>query len=383
MIHVGNRGSDVDSTKQRAATERDSTNSAAKSPAVTRPRSGQSRSIKPFATARICAAWMGILVGAYGVVWADEDPLAKLPARIITEGYANQNWDLWTMRPDGSDRQNLTNTPTVHELYPQASPYGRRIAFLVDEQMGRETRRSLWIMDVDGSHRRQIAEGGRDGCWSPDGTRYAFPKQEFARFQIKDFVSKRLYFYDVATGQTAVHPNEAIEHIYNPTWSADGQWIVTTVHGGMGFGHAIVALEVKGNRVIDLKIGGCRPCLSNDGKRLTWSRDDHTVCVADVAYGTDGPSLSGERVLYHDDTMHLYHPDFSPDGRFITFSLGPGGRVAADGPGTHTEVAEMIGVRGPWDIYVSEVDQPAAPRRLTHDPSFSNKESEWIATPAR
>lgn len=312
---------------------------------------------------------------------AELEDLAKLPCRILFEAYADQNWDLWSMRPDGTDRQNLTQTAETHELYPQASPDGQQICFLVDQPSGRDTLRSLWVMNADGSQRRQIAEGARHPCWSPDGKRIAFAKQEFPRFNIKDFVTKRLYIHDLDTGETTVQPNEKIEHIYVPTWSADGKWIVATVHGGMGFGHAIVALEVDGDRVVDLGIGGCRPCLSKDGSRITWSRDDHTVCVADVAWSEAGPRLSEERVLFHHETQHLYHPDFSPDGQFVSFSMGPGGRVPAAGPGTHTEVAEMVGVCGVWDVYVKPVDRDVAPKRLTHDEKLSNKESEWICTP--
>ncbi len=307
--------------------------------------------------------------------------LQALPCHLLFEAYDNQNWDLWTIRPDGSERTNLTNTPEVHELYPQASPDGKLIAFLVDEPAGRDTKRSLWVMNADGSGRRKIADGSRHACWSPDGTRLAFAKQEFSRFQVKDFASKRLYIHDLRTGTTRLHPNDKIEHIYVPTWSADGAWIVSTVHAGMGFGHAIVALEVDGDRIVDLHIEGCRPCLSADGTRLTWSHDDHTVSVADVQMTPEGPVLSNERELYHHDTMHLYHPDFSPDGRFVSFSLGPGGRMPAAGPATHTDVAEMVGVRGIWDIYVKAVDGPDAPLQITHDAQLSNKESEWICAP--
>jgi hypothetical protein len=79
--------------------------------------------------------------------------------------------------------------------------------------------------------------------------------------------------------------------------------------------------------------------------------------------------------------MHLYHPDFSPDGRFVSFSLGPGGRMPAVGPGTHTEVAEMVGVCGNWDLYVKAVDGDEPPIQVTHEAEHSNKESDWLCVP--
>jgi len=299
------------------------------------------------------------------------------PFRILFESYGNQNWDLWSIRPDGSQRTNVTNTAGIHELYPQASPDGQRIAFLVDEQKNGETLRSLWVMNADGTDRRLVSNAAREATWSPDGKRLAFPKQEFSRFQVKDFVSKGLYFYNVEDGTITEHPNRSIEHLYVLTWLRDGNWIVSTVHGGMGYGHAIVAIEVNGNRVVDLKIPGCRPASSEDGTRLTWSSDDHTIHTGDLEMTDEGPRVVNQRIVHHDEKMHLYHPDFSPDGRYVTFSVGPGGRVAAKGPGQQTEVAEMIGVGGPWDLWIKELDSPNPPVPLTQAADLSNKESEW------
>ena len=301
----------------------------------------------------------------------------RRPMRILFESYDNQNWDLWSMRADGTERTNVTATPDIHELYPQASPDGQRIAFLVDEPKNGETHRSLWVMNADGSDRRLVSNAAREATWSPDGKRLAFPKQEFSRFQVKDFVSKGLYFYNVDDGTITEHPNKAIEHLYVLTWLADGNWIVSTVHGGMGFGHAIVAIEVNGNRVVDLKIPGCRPASSEDGKLLTWSSDDHTIHAGNLEMTDEGPQVVNPRVVHHDEKMHLYHPDFAPDGGYVTFSVGPGGRVAAKGPGQQTEVAEMIGVCGPWDIWIKKLDSPDPPTPLTDAADLSNKESEW------
>jgi hypothetical protein len=86
-------------------------------------------------------------------------------------------------------------------------------------------------------------------------------------------------------------------------------------------------------------------------------------------------------VIDHDEKLHLYHPDFSPDGRYITYSVGPGGRMLADGPGTHVEVAETVGVRGNWDLFLKPATGATTKIRLTHDPAMSNKESEWIVAP--
>ena len=298
--------------------------------------------------------------------------------RLLFEAYENDNWDLFIMHGDGSGRRNLTNTPDVHEMYPQASPDGSRICFLADVQQDGDTLRSVYYMNADGSGRTKVAEKARQPCWSPDGTRIAFVKQFYDRFRVEDHVSKGLFIHNLESGRTSKHINEKIQHLYGLSWTGDGVWIVSTVHGGMGYGHAILAIEVGGKRVHDLKIGGCRPCLSPDGRQVTWSRDDHTICVGDVELTKTVGKVLNVRVLEQRKKAHLYHPDFSPDGKHIAFSVGPGGRVLADKPGTHTQVAEMVGVRGKWNVFVKQADGEGNAIQLTDDESLSNKEPEWL-----
>ncbi|HOZ47014.1 MAG TPA: hypothetical protein PLO37_16890 [Candidatus Hydrogenedentes bacterium] len=306
------------------------------------------------------------------------DELRAVSHRILFERYDDNNWELYIMNADGSDAFNLTQTPDSHELYPQASPDGRRICFLLDVERAGDTIRSVYYMNADGSGRTCVAEKVRQPCWSPDGKTIAFVKQEFDRFKTTDFASKRLYLYDLESGATTEHPNAAIEHLYNLSWAADGRWIVSTVHAGMGLSHGIVAIEIGGMRVVNLNVGGCRPCVSPDGSALTWSTNDHTIERASIDFGGDEPKVSNLADVYHEEETHLYHPDFSPDGKYITFSGGPGGRMPAAGPGTHVDVAEMVGVCGVWDVYLKRADGTGPVIRLTQEPRKSNKESEWL-----
>jgi Tol biopolymer transport system component len=327
------------------------------------------------------AVVLGMLAGHADAAGDDalQAELHASPYKILFESYVDDNWELCVMNADGSGRKNLTNTPDVHEMYPQASPDGTKICFLQDVEHDGDTLRSVYYMNADGSGRKLVAEKARQPCWSPDGTKIAYVPQEFSRFHVADYVSKGLFIYDLKTGTSTPHPNAKIHHLYTLNWSKNGRWFVSTVHGGMGFGHAIIAIEVNGDGVYDLKIPGCRPCLSPDGTRVTWSADDHTIRAADVDLESSTPHVSNLITIDHRDDRHLYHPDFSPDGKYITYSLGPGGRFPANGPGTHTQVAEMVGVRAKWNIYLMRSNGEGAPLQLTTDGDLSNKESEWIA----
>lgn len=309
------------------------------------------------------------------------EKLRSYPHRIVHETYRENNWELYLRNADGTQPRNLTRTPEIHEMYPQCSRDGSRICFVADEALDGKTVRSVYFMNADGSSRRLVARNARQPCWSPDGRVIAYLKSEFPKFTVTDFATKGLFFYDVATGNHRQHANDKIHHLYNICWAPNGRWILATVHGGMGYGHAILAIEVAGRGVYDLKIGGCRPDLSPDGKRVCWGKDDHTIAVADIDLESSVPRVSEVRELVKDE-LHVYHSDWSPDGEFISFSRGPGGRVRPDGPGTHRGIAEIVGVRAKWDLCVMPVSGESGLVQLTND-GESNKESEWItARPA-
>src|ERR1041384_191645 len=110
--------------------------------------------------------------------------LNRLPFKIAYETYTNDNWEIFVINADGSQPVNLTQTPKAHEHYPQVSPDGTKICFSVDEGEGRDTIRSLWVMDVDGGHRQKLVDNAREPFWSPDNKVIGFLPQEFSKFNV-------------------------------------------------------------------------------------------------------------------------------------------------------------------------------------------------------
>src|SRR5947207_13099843 len=84
-----------------------------------------------------------------------QERLKALPFKIAYECYSNDNWEIFTMNPDGSSAMNLTQTPDQHEHYPQVSPDSSKICFSVDQGEGRQAVRSLNVMDIDGRQRKK------------------------------------------------------------------------------------------------------------------------------------------------------------------------------------------------------------------------------------
>ncbi|HEV7926344.1 MAG TPA: hypothetical protein VGR14_13370, partial [Verrucomicrobiae bacterium] len=204
---------------------------------------------------------------------SDSSPLCaklkELPFKIAYESYVDGNWEIFVMNADGSHPVNLTKTPDLNEHYPQISPDGTRMCFVADKGEGRDAIRSLYVMDVDGQHRKKIADYAREPFWSPDGKVIGYLDQEFPKFNVIDYYTKGMNFYDLETGKITPHPNYTnLHHLYNPNFCANGKWIVSTVHAGMGYDHTILLIEAHGNKIIDLKIPGCRPRFSPDGKQI-------------------------------------------------------------------------------------------------------------------
>lgn len=337
-------------------------------------------------------------------------PLGKVKDKIVYESY-DGDWDLKIMNADGTDQKNLTDTPDINEAYPQCSPDGKMIAFeCCDNTTGAEYR--LELMNADGSGRKVIAEHGRQHCWSPDGKKVAYmvPKPGMMYSLNKDFS-----IYDVTTGKTTRWsdgkesltwinlkgqeiklPATDLENMLNLTWSQDGKWVAASIvnrdmmltEAGKegGISQSIVAVEVDGNRVVDFLhqgnevtggILGCRPTFSDDGKQVTWA-----VCDVNKLFWIDTATVdfSGSYPKISPDHKHLircevpeefYHPDWSPDNRFIAFSHGVRGsrmKRALYNPGV---------VAKGWDICIVDTQDPNKYTQLTTD-GKSNKEPDWL-----
>ncbi len=86
------------------------------------------------------------------------------------------DWDIYLMNTDGSDQENITNSPFTGDDEPCWSPDGAQIAF-VSCATGQEQLSQIWVMNSDGSNRHQITfSPGQAGqpAWSPDGSTIAY-----------------------------------------------------------------------------------------------------------------------------------------------------------------------------------------------------------------
>ncbi len=302
--------------------------------------------------------------------------LERVPYKIVYETWQESNWELFLTHADGSNPVNLTRTPEANELYPHVSPDATKVCFSCDVfEKAKPVRRDVYWMNLDGSGRTLVARNARQACWGPDSATIAYLGAEFEKFTYTDYATRGIFFFDTRTGKTTQHPNKNLHHLYNLCWSPNGKWFVATVHAGMDFKHAILAIQADGQGVYNLNIPGCRPDISPDGKRIAWGSSDFDLCVADLHLELPAPKVANTRVVAHSEKpLHNYHADFSPDGRYITFSQGPTQKNLGAAP-------EIVGIRAKgWNICVADVEKKNCFVRITTD-GACNKEPDWM--PAR
>jgi hypothetical protein len=168
----------------------------------------------------------------------------------------------------------------------------------------------------------------------------------------------------------------------------NGKWIVATVHAGMGVGHAILLIEAEGNKIINLQIPGCRPCLSPDGKQISWGAGDHEIATAPIDLNAEQPAVGPWRIRIKDEIKEIYHVDWSPDSRFLSFSRGPASKGDPNKPGTFQAACEIVGVYAPdWNLCAVSAERDGVLDLNTAAESdysmlttngMSNKESAWF-----
>ncbi len=171
--------------------------------------------------------------------------------------------DIWTMRPDGTGKRNLTRSPGVPDWSPAFSPDGRTIAYMSAHE--------LWVMDADGGNQRQLTEAGELSeypSWSPDGRALVFGGNRGGDFEILRI--------DAAGGE---------EHNLTNNPTRDEKW----------------------------------PAWSPDGRQIAYESDDDVYVMA-----ADG---SGPRNVSKSPDLYETHPNWTSDGRLTFLQHGESGPV--------------------------------------------------------
>src|SRR4051794_32122691 len=119
---------------------------------------------------------------------APDQRAGRLAAELRNKGWIaysamseRGDWDLFLMRPDGSSRRNITNTPETHELGVRFSPDGQRILFRIVPKATKFTHANwgvlgkLIVAKSDGTKPQPLGDNGEFpwASWSPSGLQIA------------------------------------------------------------------------------------------------------------------------------------------------------------------------------------------------------------------
>ena len=229
--------------------------------------------------------------------------LAAQGSRIVFSNLAFDNFEIYVMDADGGNRENLSNHP-VHDMDPDWSPDGTKIAFVSDRNDGAY---QIYVMDADGKNQIKLTDGPdakREPDWSPDGGKIAFTVRDgINHFEVMD-----------ADGQNRVRYEDRTRQ---PSWSPDGQQIAFVSSKDEGNEIYVMDADGQGLEMVthDLVASKSNPSFSPDGGRIAyWGEEEGFYHIYVV--GVDGKNL---KRLTHNEENHR-GPAWSPDGGVIAYA---------------------------------------------------------------
>ena len=253
-----------------------------------------------------------------------DDPQTKLAAEVRAKGWIvysapsgagrdDGDWDLFLMRPDGSERRNITRTPAFGEAGARFSPDGKRILYYrlpkgtpVDNNTYGTF--ELMIARADGA---DPAVYGREypwAAWGPDG-------RQIACLSIKGIV-----FVDLAT-RKILRRMDRKGMVQQLGWSPDGQWLCGTANG-LGEYWAIGRMSAAAgtiNAVSDADCFNCTPDWFPDSTHIIYSKG-HPRTEGWAQLWMAGGDGKQRKMLYGEIGRHVYGGALSPDGRYVLFT---------------------------------------------------------------
>lgn len=249
------------------------------------------------------------------------DDVARLAAELHHHGWlvfsaktAASDWDLFLMRPDGSDRKQLTYTPEFNEVGARFSPEGKRLLYYrqpKEEPVDNNTYGTfdLILADANGRNPVELGPDSPWATWGPDERHLARLKPQ--GIEIVDLetqsVSKRVSRRGI---------------VQQLVWSPDGQRFAGTANG-LGPFWNIGCLDLASpniQTVSETDRYNCTPDWYPDSQHVLYSRgiipEKGGKAELWLAFAPD----KNPRPLYAETDRHIYGACASPDGEYLLFT---------------------------------------------------------------
>ncbi len=270
--------------------------------------------------------------------------------KIAFESRRDGDLDIYLVNPDGSNLQRLTKGKEAWE--PDWSPDRTKILFTSTLHGGEE---EVYVMDADGSNIHRMTHTPGEGTsswaadWSPDGNQIAFTSNRDGSPEGWD--GNDIYVMD-ADGSNIRRLTREDGADGSSAWSPDGSRIAFMSSRDEKSRSEIYVMTVDGSkawRVTHDKRQAGRPAWSPDGERITFqSTRTNRKQAYDGAefeiYVMDADGANIQRLTHRPNADG--HPDWSPDGTKITFTLyGDGNDGYGDEHGIYVMDADGTNVR--------------------------------------
>lgn len=303
-------------------------------------------------TARVVGLGLTLLVvaGAYVALTFPEHRKPFLGADasdvnspIAFTAHAPDGWHVGTVNPDGTDRRVLTTG--VRDYATSWSPDGTQIAYDTED-------RGIWIMNADGSHKRQLTTGADSfPAWSPDTSRIVFSRYGDDMFKADAYTSYATSHLWVvhADGTHERQLTDAKSSDITGSWSPDGSEI------------AFIRSDGAGSGVWVINAGGTDPReVVGFGFQLyesaAWSPDGAQILY--VVPSSSGSNSEPRIWMVNADGSDAHmvldewaqDPSWSPDGSLIAYTSGGDIWVVnADGENAHRVTSDSAEeIRPSW-----------------------------------
>ena len=224
------------------------------------------------------------------------------------------DWDLFLMRPDGSDRWRLTDTRQYNEAGAKFSRDGGKLLYYrmpVADRVDNNTYGlfELVIADADGGNPRSYGNKFPWASWGPDGT------------QIACLDKKGIQIIDLASRQIVRQiPRSGI--VQQLVWSPDGKRFVGTANG-LGVAWTVGCLDAETGRIhpiSEVDRYNCTPDWLPDSEHVIYSRGIVPGQAGWAQLWLAKADGTERRLLYVEDQQHLYGGCVSPDGNYVLFT---------------------------------------------------------------
>jgi Tol biopolymer transport system component len=224
------------------------------------------------------------------------------------------DWDLFRLRPDGSDRRPVTDTPDSGEAGARFSPDGRRLLFYrlpKAEPLDNNTYGTfeLVVAAADGTQPESLGRDFPWASWGPDSRTIACLQPKGIR--IVELASRAVI---------RELPRQGV--VSQLVWSPDGKWFTGTANG-LGPFWNIGRLDAASGRILALSETdryNCTPDWLPDARHVVYARGiipeqggRAELWVADL-------EAQHRRPLYVEAGRHIYGAGSSPDGRYLLFT---------------------------------------------------------------